>query len=189
MIIVLSFIPSHDGFIIIIIIIITRPKPGFGRLGLGGSSGVKTLGEGKISKNVTDRHTHIQSYTPPLYIYHQNLWFADILTAVIDGGQDDRDHWSLTRLRWAALGLVNTVTILIMSDFERMKMTGNQMKILLESNITNFWSCPKKSWFYNIYVTLTTFEGLGWELISRWSRYKKTLIVDQSREINYSLHH
>ena len=45
--------------VIIIIIINTRPKPAFGRLGLGGSSGVKTLGEGKISKNVTHRQTDI----------------------------------------------------------------------------------------------------------------------------------
>ena len=45
--------------IITITIIITRPKRAFGRLGLGGSSGVKTMGKGKISKNVTHRHTHI----------------------------------------------------------------------------------------------------------------------------------
>ena len=41
------------------IIITTRPKPALGRLGLGGSSGVKTLGEGKISKNVTELHHYI----------------------------------------------------------------------------------------------------------------------------------
>ena len=54
--------------IIIIIIILTRPKPAFGRLGLGGSSGVKTLGEGKISKNVTNKQTDTSS----LYIYHHH---------------------------------------------------------------------------------------------------------------------
>ena len=64
-----------------------------------------------------------------------HLWFANVLTAVIDGGQDDWDHWSLARLRGTAviivdikniltLELVKTVTILIMSDFEKIKMTG-----------------------------------------------------------------
>ena len=64
-----------------------------------------------------------------------HLWFANVLTAVIDGGQDDWDHWSLARLRGTAviivdikiistLELVKTVTILIMSDFEKIKITG-----------------------------------------------------------------
>ena len=57
--IILVVITTPLIIIITIIIIITRPKPAFGRLGLGGSSEVKTLGEGKISKNVTDIHTDI----------------------------------------------------------------------------------------------------------------------------------
>ena len=52
---------------IAIIIIITRPWPAFGRLGLGGSSGVKTMGKGKISKNVT--HTQTDTHTLHHYIY------------------------------------------------------------------------------------------------------------------------
>ena len=52
--------------IVIIIIIIIRPRPAFGWLGLGGLSGVKTLGEGKIGKNT---HTTIHTDASPLYIY------------------------------------------------------------------------------------------------------------------------
>ena len=54
-------------FVIIhIIIIITRPRLAFSRLGLGGSLGVKTLWEGKLSKNVT----HKQALHHYIYIYH-----------------------------------------------------------------------------------------------------------------------
>ena len=47
-------------------------------------------------------HHHHHDHDHTLNDDHQNLWFTDILTAIIDGGQDDRNHWRLTRLRWAA---------------------------------------------------------------------------------------
>ena len=56
-IIIIILVITITNTIIIITIIITGPKPAFGRLGLGGSSGVNTLGKGKISKNVTYKHT------------------------------------------------------------------------------------------------------------------------------------
>ena len=55
-VIIISVIITISIIIISAIIIITRPKPAFGRLGLGGSSG-----EGKIGKKVTHRHTDTSS--------------------------------------------------------------------------------------------------------------------------------
>ena len=69
---VLLFPFAAEIIILIIIIIITRPKPAFGRLGLGGSLGVKTLGEGKISKNVTELHH---------YIYHHHKANSKVINA------------------------------------------------------------------------------------------------------------
>ena len=64
-----------DITIIIIIIITTRPKPAFGWLGLGGLSGVKTLGEGKIGKN-----THNHTYRRFTIIYISMIIVIIILT-------------------------------------------------------------------------------------------------------------
>ena len=86
--------------VIIIIIIVSRPKPAFGRLGLGGSLGVKTLGEGKISKNVT----HIHTDTSQLYIYqqHQNHrhYYHQLLFLIITCFLD----WSVETCLEQALG-------------------------------------------------------------------------------------
>ena len=106
-----------------------------------------------------------------ILIWHDNppssschLWFADVLTAVVDRGQDDRNHWRLTRLRWTACSSIIIFIIWLDKDWRL-----DENFILLSRSIFDISQIKSRCYSF----TLTTFEGWGWELISRWSRCKK----------------